>query len=83
MKKSILFLFLSGLIFHFAQAQDELYVNLWYGQIKNEDVARHLELEEKFYKKFHQERVNKGQILGWDLWPVSYTHLTLPTIYSV
>ena len=47
-EKSILFLFFSCLVFNFAQAQDELYVNLWYGQIKNEDVARHLELEEKF-----------------------------------
>ena len=49
MKKTILFLFFSCLVFNYVQAQDELYVNLWYGQIKNEDVARHLELEEKFY----------------------------------
>ena len=71
MKKSILFLLFSCLVFNFAQAQDELYVNLWYGQIKNEDVARHLELEEKFYKKFHKERLDRGEIIGWDLWQIT------------
>ena len=29
-------------------AQDKLYVNLWYGKVKNENVEKHLELEEKF-----------------------------------
>ena len=31
-------------------AQDKLYVNLWYGKVKNENVEKHLELEEKFFK---------------------------------
>ena len=36
MKKSILLLLFSLFVGAFVQAQDELYVNLWYGQIKNE-----------------------------------------------
>ncbi len=53
MKKSILFLLLF-LAVNLLQAQDEMYVNLWYGQVKNADVERHLELEEKFYLKISQ-----------------------------
>ena len=30
-------------------AQDKVYVNLWYGKVKNENVEKHLELEEKFF----------------------------------
>lgn len=71
MKKSILFLLFCCFVFNAALAQEELYVNLWYGQIKNEDVERHLELEEKFYKKFHQQRIASGEILGWDLWKIT------------
>ena len=85
MKKTILFLFFSCLVFNYVQAQDELYVNLWYGQIKNEDVARHLELEEKFYKKFHKERINRGEIVGWDLWQITnpdVNEMTTTFIYA-
>lgn len=85
MKKSILLLLFSLFVSAFVQAQEELYVNLWYGQIKNEDVARHLELEEKFYKKYHQERIKQGQIVGWDLWQITnpdVNEMTTTFIYA-
>ena len=31
-------------------AQDKLYVNLWYGKVKNENVEKHLELEKILLK---------------------------------
>ena len=34
-------------------AQDKLYVNLWYGKVKNENVEKHLELEGT--TKYHKE----------------------------
>ena len=51
-------------------AQDKLYVNLWYGKVKNENVEKHLELEEKFYSKYHKERIKNGDIVGWDMWQI-------------
>ena len=51
-------------------AQDKLYVNLWYGKVKNENVEKHLELEEKFFSKYHKERIKNGDIIGWDMWKI-------------
>lgn len=84
MKKSILFLLLC-LAVNLLQAQDEMYVNLWYGQVKNADVERHLELEEKYYSMFHKERIKRGEIVGWDLWQITnpdVNEMTTTFIYA-
>ena len=73
-------------------AQDKVYVNLWYGKVKNENVEKHLELEEKFFSKYHKERIKNGDIVGWDMWQIVnpaandmtttfvYAHLTTSSV---
>ena len=52
---------------------------------KNADVERHLELEEKFYSKYHKERIKQGEIVGWDLWQIlnpDVNEMTTTFIYA-
>ena len=66
-------------------AQDKLYVNLWYGKVKNENVEKHLELEEKFFSKYHKERIKNGDIVGWDMWQIvnpAANDMTTTFVYS-
>jgi len=51
-------------------AQSEIYVTLWYGQIKNTDVQDHLEIEREYYSKMWKEQINQGNIVGWDMWEI-------------
>lgn len=85
MKNTFLFFFCALFALNLASAQEELYVNLWYGQVKNADVERHLELEEKFYSKYHKERIKQGEIVGWDLWQIlnpDVNEMTTTFIYA-
>jgi len=69
MKKLLFTLCMIGLT-NTLLAQSELYVTLWYGQVKNADVQEHLELEKEFYSEMWQEQIDQGNILGWDMWQI-------------
>lgn len=48
-------------------AQEKLYLIFDFMQVDNEQESTYMETE-KFWEKIHQERVNNGDIIGWDLW---------------
>ena len=69
--KKLLGLLVLSLSFINAEAQnDETILKMWYGEIKNTDVAEHLELEKAYFTKFHKQRIANGDIIGWDMWEI-------------
>ena len=69
--KKLLGLLVLSLSFINAEAQnDETILEMWYGEINNTDVAKHLELEKTYFTKFHKQRIANGDILGWDMWEI-------------
>lgn len=56
-------LFLSGNVL----AQQETYLIFEFMNVDNDQEAFYFETEE-FWEKIHEERVNSGDIVGWDLW---------------
>ena len=71
MKKSILLIAAICAVIFQTHAQDQLYASLWYGQIKTQDLDRHLTLEKNVYTKYHQARIDRGEISGWDIWQIT------------
>ena len=64
-------LMIALLVFSFnaiAQAQETYLMFEWMG-VDNEQWASYMETED-FWEKIHQERVNSGEINGWDLWAI-------------
>lgn len=47
--------------------EDNLYLIFELMKVDNEQESAYAETE-TFWKKIHQERVNSGDIIGWDLW---------------
>lgn len=48
-------------------AQDKLYLIFEFMKVDNEQEQSYWETEE-FWEKIHEQRVENGDILGWDLW---------------
>lgn len=48
-------------------SDDQLYLIFEFMEVDNEQETAYAETEE-FWNKVHQERVNAGEIVGWDLW---------------
>ncbi len=64
--KKLLFIF--ALIFSFNSfAQDDLYLIFELMKVDNEQENAYAETE-NFWEKIHQQRVQSGEIIGWDLW---------------
>jgi hypothetical protein len=67
MKKTILFLFVSLFTLQLI-AQDKEYVELFFGTVKNDNAADHIKNEKATFVKMHEDRIKRGEIIGWDLW---------------
>jgi len=50
-----------------AQDEDPVYLLLEFMQVDNEQEAAYAETE-NFWEKIHQQRVQNGELVGWDLW---------------
>ncbi|MCH1539266.1 MAG: hypothetical protein L7S43_04740 [Flavobacteriaceae bacterium] len=70
MKNFLSLIVLTLTLFQVQAQNDEPILFMWYGQIKTSDAAEHLQLEKDYYSKFHQQRVENGDILGWDMWQI-------------
>ena len=70
MKKLLGLLVLTLSLFNAEAQNDETILKMWYGEIKNTDVAEHLELEKAYFTKFHKQRIANGDIIGWDMWEI-------------
>jgi len=69
MKKFLIFVLLV-LMGNIMLAQDKLYLIFEFMQVDNEQEAAYAETEE-FWEKIQQQRINGGDIIGWDLWALS------------
>ena len=56
-----------------AQENSNLYIEVDLMKVKPGDEENYVELEQKVWKPIHQERINKGIIVGWVLYQVMYT----------
>ena len=70
-----------------AQENESLFLVFEFMVVDNEQEADYEETE-RFWKQIHKERVNQGQIIGWDLWSLQpggeqqgYQYLTV-TFYD-
>ncbi|MDN3669048.1 hypothetical protein QWY93_06890 [Echinicola jeungdonensis] len=66
MKKLFAFIFLA-LFCGQLMAQDKFYAILEFMEVENDKELDYLETE-KFWEKIHKKRIEKGDIIGWDLW---------------
>jgi len=64
--KKLLFIFALFLSFS-SFAQDDLYLTFELMKVSNEQENAYAETE-NFWEKIHQQRVQDGEIIGWDLW---------------
>lgn len=69
MKKLILITIVL-LIGQYTIAQEKLYLVFEFMKVDNEQESAYAETEE-FWEKIQQQRVNGGDIIGWDLWALS------------
>ena len=69
MKKCIIFVLLV-MMGNMVLAQDKLYLIFEFMHVDNEQEAAYAETEE-FWEKIQQQRINSGDIIGWDLWALS------------
>lgn len=51
-------------------AQDQTYLLFEFMRVDNEQAAAYAETED-FWEKIHQQRVENGDMLGWDLWSLA------------
>jgi len=65
--KKVLFLLATVMLCNLAIAQDKLFLIVELMKVDNAQEASYAETE-AFWEKIHQQRVNNGDILGWDLW---------------
>ncbi|MCM4169145.1 hypothetical protein KCTC52924_00088 [Arenibacter antarcticus] len=68
--KTFLIFFAVVMVGNMAIAQEKLYLVFEFMQVDNEQEVEYSATEE-FWEKIHQERVNAGDIMGWDLWLLS------------
>ena len=68
--KKILALLVIMLLSNSIFAQDDLFLVFELMKVDNEQEQSYWETE-NFWEKIHQERVNSGDIVGWDLWQLS------------
>ena len=85
--KNILLLATAILLSWSTSAQDKLYLVFELMTVDNEQETAYLETED-FWEKIHQNRVNEGDILGWELWKLlpggemqNFQYMTV-TLYS-
>ncbi len=82
-------LFTIALLFSFISfAQDDLYLIFELMKVDNEQENAYAETE-NFWEKIHQQRVQSGDIIGWDLWSLqpsgedqNYQYLTVTLFNS-
>lgn len=65
--KKLLILIAVLLLSNSGIAQDKLYLVFEFMSVDNDQEMLYTETE-AFWEKIHEERVNNGDILGWDLW---------------
>ncbi|MDU8885610.1 hypothetical protein RXV94_05525 [Yeosuana sp. MJ-SS3] len=68
--KKFLALFVVVSLSFSAIAQDDLFLVFELMKVDNEQEQAYWETE-NFWEKIHQQRVNNGDIVGWDLWQLS------------
>lgn len=85
--KRIIFIFVALLFSTLTFGQDQLYAIVELMEVDNEQETAYAQTEE-FWQKIHQQRVNSGEIIGWDLWQLlpggedqGYQYATV-TLYS-
>lgn len=66
MKKIILLFFVFSISFAFAQ--DTVYAHFYFGTVDSPKVKQHIENELSTFRKIHEYRMEKGEILAWDMW---------------
>lgn len=54
-------------------AQENTLIEVGLMKVKPGDEEKYLELEQKAWKPIHQERINKGNLVGWILYEVMYS----------
>ena len=66
-----------------AVAQDKLYYVLEFMKVEEQNELAYMETE-SFWEKIHEQRIKKGDLVGWDLWKLksndedlSYQYLTI------
>jgi hypothetical protein len=67
MKKLIVIFLLTSFAYSYSIAQDKLYLLFEFMKVDEEQASDYAETE-AFWEKIHQQRVNNGDIIGWDLW---------------
>jgi len=67
MKKTILFLLVSFFSMQL-MAQDKDYVELFFGTVKNANADKHIANEKATFAKIHEDRIKRGEIVGWYMW---------------
>ena len=80
--------FIFALFFSFCSfAQDDLFLTFELMKVSNEQENAYAETE-NFWEKIHQQRVQSGEIIGWDLWSLqpsgedqSFQYMTV-TLYK-
>lgn len=70
-------------------AQNKEYVTFFFGKVKNSDVENHIKNEKLTFAKVHEDRIKRGEIIGWDMWKLvspedtkGETTFLYATIYS-
>lgn len=63
--------FMAGTVM--AQQNTNLFIEVDLMKVKPGEEGNYVELEQKIWKPLHQERINKGIIVGWVLYQVMYT----------
>jgi len=66
MKKFVILLL--TLVTSFAFAQETVYAHFYFGTVDSQKVKKHIENELSTFKKIHEYRMKKGEILAWDMW---------------
>ncbi len=56
-----------------AQKNSNLFIEVDLMKVKQGEEGNYVDLEQKVWKPIHQERINKGIIVGWVLYEVMYT----------
>lgn len=56
------------MIFMSSFAQESIYAHLYFGTVETAKVQQHIINELQTFKKIHEYRMERGEILGWDMW---------------
>lgn len=66
MKKFFLLFF--SLIFMSSIAQETIYAHMYFGTVETSKAQEHIQNELQTFKKIHEYRMERGEIIAWDMW---------------